>query len=121
MVPPGEPDFASRRRVLAAGPTLLEGRAWSGQGKIKAVEIGIDGVWSEAHLEPAVDKYAWQRWTFPWVASEGTHELICRAEDAQGNTQPLAPEWNYQGMGNNAVQRIDVTVRPSLDDGTAFP
>jgi len=25
--------------------------------------------------------------------------------------QPLAPEWNTNGMGNNAVQRVAVTVR----------
>ncbi|MGF9662720.1 sulfite oxidase [Arthrobacter crystallopoietes] len=121
MVPPGEADFATRRRVLAAGPAVLEGRAWSGHGAVTAVSVGIDGMWFRAHLEPAVDRYAWRRWTFPWVASEGTHELMCRAEDTAGNIQPLEPEWNYQGMGNNAVQRIEVTVRPSLADGTAFP
>src|SRR6478736_4498092 len=30
MVPPGIPDFFSRRRVVAKGPVKLQGRAWSG-------------------------------------------------------------------------------------------
>jgi hypothetical protein len=46
----------------------------------------------------------------PWVADPGEHELICRATDASGAVQPLEPVWNYQGMGNNVVQRIKVTV-----------
>ena len=46
----------------------------------------------------------------PWVADPGEHELACRATDATGATQPLEQAWNYQGMGNNVVQRIKVTV-----------
>ncbi len=30
VIPPGFPDFMSRRRVVRPGPVLLEGRAWSG-------------------------------------------------------------------------------------------
>jgi hypothetical protein len=41
----------------------------------------------------------------------GEHELACRATDAGGNVQPCAPRWNYQGMGNNVVQSVGVTVR----------
>jgi hypothetical protein len=32
-------------------------------------------------------------------------------EASAGVAQPLVAPWNYQGMGNNAVQRIPVTVR----------
>ena len=46
----------------------------------------------------------------PWVADPGGHVLSCRATDATGATQPLEQNWNYQGMGNNVVQRISVTV-----------
>ena len=37
--------------------------------------------------------------------------LSCRATDATGAAQPLEEPWNYQGMGNNLVQLVDVTVR----------
>lgn len=38
--PPGHPDFMSRARCLAAGPCLLDGRAWSGYGPVtRVVEV----------------------------------------------------------------------------------
>jgi sulfane dehydrogenase subunit SoxC len=37
--------------------------------------------------------------------------LSCRAHDAAGSAQPLEQPWNLQGMGNNLVQSVTVTVR----------
>jgi hypothetical protein len=48
---------------------------------------------------------------FQRSSTPGEHELACRATDAAGNAQPLEAPWNYQGMGNNVVQGIPVTVR----------
>jgi DMSO/TMAO reductase YedYZ molybdopterin-dependent catalytic subunit len=112
MVPPGIPTFPERDRVVAAVPTSLEGRAWSGSAPIERVEVSIDGGrnWSEAELEPAPSPYAWHRWTYDWTAPHGTHELACRATDAAGATQPLEPEPNTGGYANNAVHRVRVTV-----------
>ena len=113
MVPPGIPDFFTRRRLVDAGQVLLQGRAWSGQAPIRRVEVAVDGVWSEAELDPPTGEFAWRRWTYPWSAVEGEHELMCRALDGIGQIQPLEPEWNYLGMGNNAAQKVAVTVRPA--------
>jgi sulfane dehydrogenase subunit SoxC len=110
MVPPGVPDFFTRQRVLPAGPVMLTGRAWSGHGSIQRVEVGIDGKWEAAHLERPPAPFAWSAWSMPWVADPGDHELSCRATDSSGATQPLYPVWNYQGMGNNTVQRMKVAV-----------
>ncbi|MBT2566915.1 sulfite oxidase [Arthrobacter sp. ISL-85] len=110
MVPPGVPDFFTRERFLPAGPVMLEGRAWSGEGAVTAVEVGIDGTWLPAHLDKPLGGYAWRRWSLPWVASTGGHVLACRATDITGATQPLEQNWNYQGMGNNVVQRVSVSV-----------
>ncbi len=110
MIPPGIPDFFTRQRILPAGPVTLTGRAWSGQGAVQRVEVGIDGKWAPAQLEHPAAPFAWSAWSMPWVADPGQHELSCRAADASGATQPLEPVWNYQGMGNNVVQRIKVTV-----------
>ena len=63
----------------------------------------------DARRHPA-SPFAWCAWSLPWVADPGQHELSCRATDASGATQPLEPVWNYQGMGNNVVQRVKVTV-----------
>ena len=32
---------------------------------------------------------------------------MVRATDSEGNRQPVEPEWNIQGMGNNMVQSVD--------------
>jgi sulfane dehydrogenase subunit SoxC len=110
MIPPGVPDFFTRSRVLSPGPVMLQGRAWSGEGSVVRVEVGIDGKWGPAHLGHPAGPFAWCEWTLPWVADRGEHELACRATDATGSVQPLEQVWNYQGMGNNMVQRVKVTV-----------
>ena len=110
MVPPGIPDFFTRNRVLARGPVMLQGRAWSGAGAVSGVEVGIDGEWVPAHLEKPPGPFAWCKWTLPWVADPGKHVLACRATDSTGSSQPLEQNWNYQGLGNNMVQRVSVTV-----------
>ncbi|HEY7631480.1 MAG TPA: sulfite oxidase [Thermoleophilaceae bacterium] len=111
MIPPGTPDFFSRRRFVDAGHVALSGRAWSGNGPVRRVEVAIDEQWADASLAPPVGDFAWRGWSFDWDATAGEHELACRATDAAGNVQPLEPPWNYQGMGNNVVQRVPVTVR----------
>jgi sulfane dehydrogenase subunit SoxC len=111
LVPPGVPDFLTRERTVRAGPVLLEGRAWSGEGAVTSVEVGINGTWVPAELEkPAGGGYVWRKWTLPWLAEPGSYSLSCRATDTTGATQPLESYWNYQGMGNNVVQRVPVTV-----------
>jgi sulfane dehydrogenase subunit SoxC len=117
MVPPGIPDFFTRRRFVAPGRVELEGRAWSGAGPVERVEVSTDGgaTWAQAALEPALGPYAWARWTFAWDASPGEVELCSRAFDATGAGQPDAPVWNVGGYANNAVQRVPVTVREPLE------
>jgi DMSO/TMAO reductase YedYZ molybdopterin-dependent catalytic subunit len=113
VVPPGIPDFYSRTRFVDAGRCALEGRAWSGWGTIERVEVSVDGgsTWAAAELDAALSPYAWTGWHFSWEATPGEYELCCRASDAAGNVQPSEAAWNVDGYGNNAVQRVRVTVR----------
>ena len=111
MVPPGIPDFFSRRRFLDAGPIQVGGRAWSGAGPVARVEVAVDGHWSDAKLGPPLGDFAWRSWSFDWQATPGEHELACRATDAAGNVQPSEQPWNYQGVGNNLIQQVAVAVR----------
>jgi sulfane dehydrogenase subunit SoxC len=113
MVPPGIPDFATRRRFANLTAQTLEGRAWSGSGAIEAVEVSTDGgaTWQPAELGSPAAPHAWRRWTFQWrPRAAGDYELCCRAADSAGNCQPIAAPWNLDGYANNAVQRIPVTV-----------
>jgi DMSO/TMAO reductase YedYZ molybdopterin-dependent catalytic subunit len=111
MIPPGFPDFPDRRRYLESGPVTLRGRAWSGEAPVDRVEVGIDGRWTETTLDPAVGRWAWRGWAHEWDATPGEHVLACRATDRLGNTQPLEQPWNIQGLGNNLVQEVGVSVR----------
>jgi len=116
MVPPGIPDWSTRKRLLAPAPVRLQGRAWSGGGvAVVCVEVGINGVWHKATLTQGSDsdtnrnhQYAWQGWSFDWTPVTGQYELCCRATDANGDTQPLTPPWDAAGFGNNSVQKIEV-------------
>jgi len=113
MVPPGIPDFLTRTRLIAIGSHLIEGRAWSGRGQVVRVQVSTDGgmSWADAELGQADGAYAWRPWTYRWAASEeGEHEVCCMATDSAGNTQPLTPRWNAQGVCNNTVQRVNVVV-----------
>jgi DMSO/TMAO reductase YedYZ molybdopterin-dependent catalytic subunit len=112
MVPPGIPDWYSRLRLIERGPVELFGRAWSGGGvPITKVEVAVAGQWREARLDPVPDRYAWRGWHCEWHATPGEHELMCRAADADGETQPIEQRFDRGGFGNNAVHRVQVTVR----------
>lgn len=112
MIPPGVPEFFSRERHLTAGPVNLQGRAWSGFGRITEVQVSVDGGthWDVAALEPQSDITAWVGWKYYWHATVGTYDLCCRATDETGLTQPMFATWNHGGYANNSVQHNRVTV-----------
>jgi DMSO/TMAO reductase YedYZ molybdopterin-dependent catalytic subunit len=117
MVPPGIPDFMPRTRQLGLGTWVLEGKAWSGRGRIVRVEVSTDGgrSWSDARLAGDGDDFAWQSWRYDWdVRQAGEYELCCRATDAARNVQPVTAPWNAHGVCNNSVQRITVKVGEQL-------
>lgn len=111
MIPPGIPVFFGRQRIVEAGPLEIAGRAWSGDAPIARVEFAVDGEWRDAALDAPAGAHAWRGWRARWQAAPGAHELSCRATDASGAVQPLEPPYDVTGFGNNAVQRVEVTVR----------
>jgi sulfane dehydrogenase subunit SoxC len=113
MVPPGIPDFLTRKRTLAADPAVVIGRAWSGWGPIAEVEVSVDGgdTWSAALVEPPqLGPWAWQSWTYDWDATPGDHVLCCRATDATGRRQAERLDWNMGGYATSLTQQVLVTV-----------
>jgi sulfane dehydrogenase subunit SoxC len=120
MVPPGFPDFMTRRRFVGVGACEIRGRAWSGIAAVERVQVSTDlgATWSNATLnDDALGPYAWRAWSWTWEPEgPGDYELWCRARDAAGHEQPVDADWNVKGYANNSVQRVPVTVR---DDGYA--
>jgi DMSO/TMAO reductase YedYZ molybdopterin-dependent catalytic subunit len=91
--------------------TVLRGRSWSAAGPIRHVEVSTDGGgrWQRARrVGPSIDG-AWQRWELDWRPEPGAHELLARATDLQGNTQPEVARYNTLGYLFDAVVRVPVT------------
>ena len=112
MAPPGVPDFLTRTRLVEAGTHRIAGKAWAGRLEVTRVEFSGDGgrTWTDAELGTQVGDFAWRSWSAQWEATPGEHTLCVRATDEEGNVQPSEQRWNYQGMGNNMLHRVEVVV-----------
>ncbi len=98
---------------ITAGKRLLRGRSWSGEGRIKRVDVSTDGgrTWRSARLrEPNIDM-AWVRWDIDWDARPGKYKLQARATDSKGRTQPLQIPFNEEGYAHWAVVTHNIMVR----------
>ncbi|WP_298210287.1 sulfite dehydrogenase [Acidovorax sp.] len=73
----------------------IDGLAWSGHGRIVRVEVSVDGgrTWTSAQLHGPVLDRAFTRFTLPWKWDGRKAELMSRATDEKGRTQPLRSEW----------------------------
>lgn len=97
--------------TLQPGRHLVRGRAYSGSGRIVAVDVRIDdGEWRPALLRPPAVDGAWVQWELPWEAGPGEHGIRVRATDATGRSQPDRVPWNDHGCLYNAVVAHPVTV-----------
>jgi len=93
----------------------VRGHAWAGDASVKDVYLSINfGVtWQRTILKKPVNRLAWQHWSlsidFP---KEGYYEIWARAEDNNGQSQPVVlPGWNPRGYLNNACHRIAVNIQ----------
>lgn len=108
--------------VHGAGVYEIRGLAWSGRGKIAAVDVSLDGGvnWQRAALQgPALPK-ALTRFTLPWRWDGKAAFLQSRAVDETGYVQPgMAALLKARGVNsiyhNNAIQTWQV--KP---DGSVF-
>jgi DMSO/TMAO reductase YedYZ molybdopterin-dependent catalytic subunit len=100
---------------LPAGRSLaVRGRSWSGGAPIRRVDVSVDGGhrWRPARLLPADRGRSWTRWEIPWTPRQpGRHEILARATDADGTTQPDTVPFNDGGYQFRATVRHPVTVR----------
>jgi DMSO/TMAO reductase YedYZ molybdopterin-dependent catalytic subunit len=97
--------FTAGRRVR------LTGRSWSANGPIRKVEVSTDGgtTWRHARFTGPSWDGAWQRWELDFKPAAGAHELLARATDAHGTTQPEVARYNTLGYLFDAVVRVPVT------------
>ncbi len=92
----------------------VQGVAWSGdKGPIASVDVSSDGgrTWKPADLDPRKSQFGWRLWGFSFRPDrESYYNVMARATDASGDSQPFTQEWNPSGYGWNVVQRVGVNV-----------
>ena len=99
------------RSELKAGRTLLRGYAIATARAITRVDVSMNGgrAWIQAQLEhDAASPWSWTFWSATVDLPKGEHELVVRAWDAAGQTQPALPDdtWNFKGYLSAAWHRV---------------
>jgi DMSO/TMAO reductase YedYZ molybdopterin-dependent catalytic subunit len=81
--------------VLRRGSIQVRGLAWTGSGRISTVQLSADGAasWQAASLDDRSNRYDWVRWSVTLtLKNAGAVELLAKATDSAGNSQPLQRE-----------------------------
>jgi sulfite oxidase len=94
----------------------VQGWAIAGGGKkIVRIEISTNSgeSWIIATITEGNQPWAWTFWEAPLKLGNGEHEIIARAFDSEGNTQPESPGevWNFKGYMNNSWHRVKIIVK----------
>ena len=97
--------------LLDKGFYNITGLAWSGKGKIKKVDVSVDGGrnWRQARLETPVLSKAFSRFNIDWVWDGKPAIIQSRAVDETGYVQPTykqlrAVRGTRSIYHNNAIQ-----------------
>lgn len=98
---------------LPVGPVALRGYAVATAREITRVDVSTDGGrhWRQAELERRAEApWSWTFWSASLELAAGEHELVVRAWDSAGQTQPASADdtWNFKGYLSAAWHRIRV-------------
>ncbi|MDA4129876.1 MAG: molybdopterin-dependent oxidoreductase, partial [Thaumarchaeota archaeon] len=106
-------NLRNKQRIEKGKPLAIEGKAWSGLGRITKVELDFGEGWKSASLvNNRLGRYAWIPWKFTWVPKRKGNTIIrVRATDQKGNVQPELPLVNLNLYGYNAIHQVEVKVR----------
>jgi sulfite oxidase len=109
-----EPDDGAR---VPAGRLEVRGYAFAGgERRVVRVDVSVNGGRSfvEAELLDDLGRWAWRLWRVDVDLAPGEHELVSRAWDSAGGTQPerAATVWNPKGYVNSAAARVRVVAAP---------
>ena len=98
--------------TLPAGRNIIHGNARSPFAPIANVQWSVDegASWSEASLVSENTRYSWCLFEFECEATPGEHGILTRANDTQGNTQPMTIPFNKEGYLFNQVFSHPVSV-----------
>lgn len=101
--------------ALAAGSIKARGYALpSGDGShVTEVQVSANNgkTWKRAKLVSPSQPYCWVLWEADVSLNAKTKELLVRAIDSQGTTQPRTVPWNMKGYMNNSWYDLPIQVK----------
>jgi len=102
--------------TFASGPVTISGYAITGEGYlVERVELSIDGgaTWTETSFLARAHPWAWRFWSATLDLRPGHYQIMVRAWDSSGRTQPeeMGQVWNWKGYLNHAWHRVNVFVK----------
>lgn len=102
---------SGEQRIDGPGFVEIRGIAWSGHGRIRRVDVSVDGGrnWSESALQTPVLSRALTRFRLPWRWNGTPAVIMSRATDETGYVQPtfeqlVAERGVHSFYHNNAIQ-----------------
>jgi DMSO/TMAO reductase YedYZ molybdopterin-dependent catalytic subunit len=100
--------------IPAGAAYRIHGAAWAGESEVSKVEVSTDGgkTWAEAKLIDEAKPFCWRRWEWMWSKpAAGKHQLVARATDKQGKTQPTKRGPDRRNYMINHVVPVEVDVK----------
>ncbi len=90
--------------LTARGKHIINGLAWSGEGRIAGVDVSFDGgrSWRESNLHGPVIPKALTRFSLPWAWNGQEALLQSRARDETGYVQPTIGQLR-EARGVNSI------------------
>lgn len=114
----------SGTQKIDKGFNEITGVAWSGHGKIKQVDVSVDGgkSWKAANLQAPVLTRALTRFRLPWEWNGDPALIMSRATDETGYVQPAFPDLTHaRGMNsfyhNNAIMTWKIAATGEVSNG----
>lgn len=83
-------DFPTAHALLPTGEARMGGVAFAGARGIAKIELSIDGgkTWQDGTVRKPPGPYSWVLWTATPQLTDGDHQVLVRATDGTGTTQP---------------------------------
>jgi DMSO/TMAO reductase YedYZ molybdopterin-dependent catalytic subunit len=99
--------------MKANQPVTVRGIAFDGGYGITEVLFSQDGgkSWREAQLGKDMGKYSFREWTIPFTPRKaGAFDLMVKASNRIGQTQPAEALWNPSGYMRNVIETTSINV-----------
>jgi DMSO/TMAO reductase YedYZ molybdopterin-dependent catalytic subunit len=89
----------------------VRGIAFGGDTGLAKVSLSSDGgiSWQNTKLGPDHGKYSFRQWEFPLrLSSPGPRQLLVKATNTAGVSQPEHANWNGAGFMRNVVESVSI-------------